>query len=433
LRFRPDRVAHFCHGTSRPATLLFAVSSTTQPGTRFYGYTVVAASFFMQAVAVGSMISYSVFFKHLLDEFGWSRAFISGASSMTMFTMGTMGILFGRLNDRIGPRFILLASGLSLAGGFLLMSRLEVGWQLYVFYGLMVGVGMSTHDIVTLSTIARWFRRRRGIMTGLVKAGTGMGQFFVPLMASALIAAIGWRSTYVVIGLMVLGVYLVAARLVRRCPEEMGLVPDGIPANGEPVLQTDGVLLGEALRTPQFWLCCFSFFCVVFGAMTILTHIVMHGTDLGMTEGSAAAVVSTIGVLSIAGRLTIGTISDRVGSRRAFLVCFAVLIVALLWLQSASGGWMLFTFAVVYGFAHGGFYTVLSPTVAELFGLRAHGAIFGIAYFWGTLGGTIGPVVAGRVYDVYQSYRPDFWLLLALAALGMLLMSRVRPVVHPRA
>ncbi len=388
----------------------------------------------MQAVSVGSMISYSVFFKHLLEEFGWSRAFVSGASSMVMFTMGALGILFGRLNDRIGPRVILLASGLSLAGGFLLMSTLQAGWQLYLFYGLMVGVGMSTHDIVTLSTIARWFRRRRGMMTGLVKAGTGTGQFLIPLTVSVLIAAIGWRNTYVTLGLLVLVVYLLAARLLRRSPEEMGLTPDGVPESSEQrTLQAEGVLLSRALRTHQFWLCCLSYFCVVFGAMTILTHIVMHASDLGMADGPAVLVVSVIGVLSIAGRLTIGTLSDRIGSRRAFLLCFGILIVALLWLQAASSGWMLFVFAVVYGFAHGGFYTVLSPTVAELFGLRAHGAIFGIAYFWGTLGGAVGPVVAGRIFDVYQSYSLDFWLLTGLAVLGAALMLGVRPVVRARA
>jgi MFS family permease len=406
--------------------------AASPPGKRFYGYTIVAACFFMQAVSVGAMISYGVFFKHLIDEFGWSRTFISGASSVVMFTMGAMGILFGRLNDRFGPRRILLSSGLFLAGGFLLMATLQAGWQLYVFYGLMVGVGMSTHDIVTLSTIARWFRKRRGMMTGLVKAGTGTGQFFVPLMASALIAAVGWRSTYIVIGLMVLAVYLVAARLVRRSPEEMGLTPDGVPGNSELAAQTDGVLLGQALRTPQFWLCCLSYFCVVFGAMTILVHIVMHATDMGMGEGRAAGVVSTIGMLSIAGRVTMGTLADRIGSRRTFLLCFCILIVSLLWLQVATRGWMLFVFAVVYGFAHGGFYTVLSPTIAELFGLRAHGAIFGIAYFFGTLGGAIGPVVAGRIFDVQQSYSQDFWLLAGLAVVGMLLMLRVRPVAHSR-
>ena len=227
-------------------------------------------------------------------------------------------------------------------------------------------------------------------------------------------------------------VYLLAARLVRRSPEEMGLTPDGVPEVGERAPQTEGVLLSEALRTRQFWLCCLSYFCVVFGAITILVHIVMHAMDMGMGETSAAAVVSTIGVLSIAGRVTMGTASDRMGSRKTFILCFAIFIAAMLWLQVASRAWMLFVFAVIYGFAHGGFYTVLSPTIAELFGLRAHGAIFGIAYFWGTLGGAVGPVVAGRIFDVQQSYENAFWLLAGLAVLGLVLMLQVRPVVGSR-
>jgi MFS family permease len=406
---------------------------STPTSKRFYGYTIVAASFFMQAVCVGAMISYGVFFKYLQEDFGWSRTFISGASSVAMFTMGAMGILFGRINDRIGPRRILLASGIFLAGGYLLMSTMHAGWQLYVFYGLMVGVGMSTHDIVTLSTVARWFRKRRGMMTGLVKAGTGTGQFIVPLVASALILAMGWRTTYVAIGLGILVVYFVAARLMRRSPEEIGLNPDGdIMAQSTRAAGSVGVLFSEALRMPQLWLCCLSYFCVIFGAITILVHIVPHASDLGMSGPAAAAVVSTIGAVSVVGRITMGTASDRIGSRRAFLVCFVLFISALLWLQVATAAWMLFLFAVVYGFAHGGFYTVLSPTIAELFGLRSHGAIFGLVYFSGTLGGALGPVVAGRIFDVQQSYSTDFWLLAGLAALGMVLMLQVRPVIDSR-
>ena len=395
----------------------------------FYGYTIVAASFFMQAVCVGAMVSYGVFFTHLQAEFGWSRTFISGASSLVMLTMGAVGIAFGRVNDRLGPRLILFVSGLLLAGGYLLMSRMQTGWQLYLSYGLMVGIGMSSHDIVTLSTVARWFKRRRGMMTGLVKAGTGTGQFVIPLVASVLIASNGWRTAYAAIGLGILAVYLVAARLMKRSPEEMGLSPDGVHGEVDRASGAIGVTFSQAVRMPQLWLCCLSYFCVIFGAITILVHIVPHATDLGMEGARAAAVVSTIGAVSVVGRVTMGTASDRIGSRRAFLICFALFISALLWLQVAAAGWMLFLFAVVYGFAHGGFYTVLSPTVAELFGLKSHGAIFGLVYFFGTLGGSFGPVVAGRIFDLQQSYDSAFWLLAGLAVLGLILMARVRPVV----
>ncbi|MCK5584686.1 MFS transporter [Candidatus Bipolaricaulota bacterium] len=395
---------------------------------RFYGYTIVEACFFMQGVAIGAMTTYGVFFKYLQAEFGWSRAFISGASSVVLVLMGVFGIVSGRLNDRIGPRRILLVSGLILGCGYLLMSQLHAAWQLYVFYGLFVGIGLSSHDIVTLSTVARWFRKRRGMMTGVVKAGTGTGQFLLPLVASALILANGWRSTYVVIGVVILVVYVVASRLVKRSPDEVGLLPYGGPEPDGSDIQTTGLLLGQALRTPQLWLCSLAYPCVTFSTMTVLVHIVPHGTDIGMSATNAALVVSTIGAVSIAGRITMGTVGDRIGSRRSFLLCFVFFLAALVWLQFANEGWMLFFFAVVYGFAHGGFYTVLSPTVAELFGMKAHGAIFGVVYFWGTLGGAIGPVVSGWLFDSQQSYDTAFVVLLGLGLLSLLLMLRVRPV-----
>ena len=394
----------------------------------FYGYTIVAACFFIQAVCVGSMVTYGVFFKPLQAEFGWSRTFLSGASSVVFLVMGALGILFGRLNDRLGPRQLILVSGLVLGSGYLLMSLLGAPWQLYLFYGVLVGIGMSSHDIVTLSTIARWFRQRRGLMTGIVKAGTGTGQLVLPLLASSLIVLHGWRNTYLFIGAGVFLIYIVASRLLRRSPQEMGLEVDG----HAPVVEAlneggSGILLGEAVRTRQFWLCCVAYFCVIFCLLTIIVHIVPHASDIGLSARSAAAVMSTIGGASIVGRIAMGATADRIGSRRAFLICFIVLLAALVWLQGASRPWMLFLFALVYGFGHGGFYTVLSPTIAELFGMRAHGVIFGIVYFCGTLGGAIGPVVAGRTFDVLQSYDSAFLLLIGLAALGLVLVLALRP------
>ncbi len=394
----------------------------------YYGYTIVAACFFIQAVSVGALVTYGVFFKPLQAEFGWSRTFLSGATSVVLLVMGALGILLGRLNDRLGPRQLILVSGLVLGSGYLLMSLLGAPWQLYVFYGVMVGVGMSSHDIVTLSTIARWFRQRRGLMTGIVKAGTGTGQLILPLLASSLIVLHGWRNTYLFIGAGVLLIYIVASRLLRRSPQEMGLEVDGhttvVGALNE---GGRGILLGEAVRTRQFWLCCVAYFCVIFCLLTILIHIVPHASDIGLSARSAAAVMSTIGGASIVGRIATGTTADRIGSRRAFIICFIVLLAALVWLQGASRPWMLFLFALVYGFAHGGFYTVLSPTIAELFGMSAHGVIFGIVYFCGTLGGAIGPVVAGKTFDVLQSYDSAFLLLIGLAALGLGLVLALRP------
>ena len=160
----------------------------------FYGYNIVAAGFLIQAVAIGAMFTYGVFFKEFQEEFGWSRAMISGASSLAFLMMGGIGMIAGALNDKIGPRIVMTVSGISLGLGYLLLSRLEAPWQLYLLYGGFVGCGFSTHDVITLTTVARWFDKRRGMMSGLVKVGTGAVQLLLPFIATALIIAFGWRN-----------------------------------------------------------------------------------------------------------------------------------------------------------------------------------------------------------------------------------------------
>ena len=154
-----------------------------------YGHIIAAACFGIQAIGVGTYISYGVFFNPLISEFGWSRAAISGASSVAFFLMGLFGIVVGRLNDRMGPRNVMAATGFLFGFGHLLMSRLFAVWQLYLFYGVIIGIGLSSVDVIALSTTARWFVRKRGIMTGIVKIGTGAGQFIIPLVASMLITS----------------------------------------------------------------------------------------------------------------------------------------------------------------------------------------------------------------------------------------------------
>ena len=178
---------------------------------RFYGYRIVAACFVVQGVVIGSMFAYGVFFPHFEAEFGWSRATISGASSLAFVVMGVLAIAAGKLNDTIGPRVLIAVSGLFFGVGYASLSGLQASWELFLFYGVLAGIGYSTHDVVTLSTIARWFVRRRGTMTGIAKVGTGIGQVLVPAIAAALIAALGWRNAAFVMGVVSLVLILIAA------------------------------------------------------------------------------------------------------------------------------------------------------------------------------------------------------------------------------
>ena len=397
----------------------------------FYGYNIVAAGFIIQAVCVGAMFTYGVFFKEFQAEFGWSRAAISGAASLAFLMMGLGGVIAGKMNDRIGPKVIIVASGILLGIGYLLMSRLQALWQLYLLYGVLVGIGFSTHDVITLSTVARWFIKRRGMMSGIVKVGTGSGQFLMPLIATLLITAYGWRNSYLIISAVVLVIFVVVAQVLSRDPQGIGLFPDGDSNescdNGNRPRE-ESVTLRAAARTGQFWIICIAEFAIFFCLLTVIVHIVPHAMDLELTPPTAVGVLSTIGFVSMLGRIVIGTANDKIGGKRSLVICFILLLCSLFWLHVASEAWMLFLFAVIYGFAHGGFFTVMSPMIAEFFGTGSHGVLFGMVLASGTLGGAAGPLMAGRAFDVTGSYRIAFLVLTLLAVIGFVLITLLQPL-----
>ena len=312
--------------------------------------------------------------------------------------------------------------------GILLMSTVSHMWQLFLFYSVMFGIGLSTIEITPLSATTRWFARKRGVMTGMVKVGTGTGQVIIPLAASLLITSYGWRTSYVVIGAVAAVLLMFAAQFLRRDPAQMGLVADG---RGESQEQKGGPAetgfqVREALRTRQFWVVCFTFLATMFCLLTIMVHIVPHAIDIGISSAAAAGILSTIGGVSIAGRLLVGAAIDRIGNRMTIIICLILLILALLWLQMAKELWMFYLFTMVYGLSHGGLYTVVSPIVAEYFGTRSHGALFGIVFCCSMVGGAIGPVIAGYIFDVTGSYSLAFWIIPAMGALALLSISTLR-------
>lgn len=164
--------------------------------------------------------------------------------------------------------------------------------------------------------------------------------------------------------------------------------------------------------------------------LTIMVHIVAYATDIGIEPIKSAGVLSTIGGVSMVGRLTTGIGIDRIGNRKSMIICFIILAASFLWLLVAREMWMLYLFAMLYGVAHGGFFTVLSPIVAELFEIGSHGVLFGMVYFSLTVGAAVGPVLAGHIFDIARSYQLVFLILVGVGIAGLFLTLFLKPSIR---
>ena len=383
-------------------------------------FLIVGTGFLVQAVYVGLLFMFGILFLEFEETFGWSRALISGAFSVFLLGTGFIGIAMGKLNDLFGPRRIMIAGALIHGAGYALMSLIQAPWQLYFFYGVLVAVGFSTHDILTLSTIARWFTAKRSLMSGIVKAGAGAGTFVVPILVTTLLSVWNWRIACLVVGAASTLILIFLAQFLTRNPPS---TPAPSRGDSTPAPQTEfGLTLKLATKTRNFWILCFGQFLIFSCLMVVMIHVAPHARDLGFGTTQAAKVLSTIGAASILGRIILGGAADRLGGKRTLIIAYSLLSASLIWLIFIREPWILFLFAPVYGFTHGAFFTLISPTIAEFFGTRSHGVIFAIVLFPGTIGGALSPLIAGHVFDTLGSYQPVFICLAGLAVAGLVLV-----------
>jgi MFS family permease len=398
----------------------------------FYGYIIVAAAFFIHLIAYGVSDSFGVFVNPWVKDPGWTRAAISGAYSLSFVLTGILGMAMGFIIDRFGPRAALSICGICLGTGFILISRMQAEWQLFLFYGLIFGAGMSGIWAPLLSLISRWFTGRRGLVTGIVVSGGGLGAFIGPPVITGLINAFRWRQTALFLGIFMLAAILPAAQFLKRDPSLVGQQPYGkIDTAGQSALSSAKEFsTREALSTTQFWIVFSLLFCLAFYTFSILIHVTPHAIGLGLPDSSAAIVLAVIGGVSIIGNYVMGRAGDRIGPRKVLLICFILMSASLFWLAQAGEQWMLYLFSVVFGFNHGANATAQAPLVARLFGLQAHGAIFGAAALGFTLGGAVGPVVTGYLFDLTGSYQPSFILCGMMGIIGLVLTLVLKPTAR---
>lgn len=389
----------------------------------FYGFIVVAACFVVMVMVYGLNYSFGVFFKPVAADFGWSKATTSGAYSMMAFLSGIMGIFAGRITDKYGGRMIGIICALAMGGGFLLLSRLASLWEFYLYYSVIIGIGVGSSWPGLMVVPAKWFKARRGLMTGIVASGVGVGTLITPPIASWLIENYSWNVSYASLGIAALVVIGIVAWFIKKDPAKVGqriYGDDSIPVEGGVTL-LPGLSVPQALRTARFYIACAIYLCFGYCLISILIHIAPHAGEMGISPTIAATIVSVIGGASILSRVLVAGASDRFGVKATLIFSLALLPIALVLLQFVSTLPVLYIFAALFGFSYGGIMSLMSLVTARLFGLRAVGVLMGVVTLLYTIGGAIGPSATGYIYDITGSYSTAFWIATAVAVLACVL------------
>lgn len=411
-------------------------------GTFSYGWVIVAVCAILLAIQAGIVYSFGVFFKHLVADFGWSRAATSGVFSVFFVFHGGLAVVMGWLVDRIGPTKVIAFCGFLVGLGLMLTSRITALWQIYVTYGVITGIGLSAGFTTSTATTTRWFAKNRGLALGIVSAGIGLGTLIMVPIADRLIASFGWSSAYVVLGIVAWAIMIPGAFFLRRNPEAKkglsyskggSITSSGTGQHAEQSAAPleKGITMKAATGHKPLWMLFSIYFLFNFCLQMVMVHLVNYATDIGIASLIAATFISIIGIGSILGRLIMGTASDRIGSNNALLICCVVLMLTLIFLIFAKELWMFYLFAVIFGFAYGGEVPQMAVLVERFFGLRAVAALVGIVVVGATMGGAVGAWVGGRVFDVAQSYQIAFIIAAIVGLFSTLItvaLKKVRPV-----
>jgi sugar phosphate permease len=373
----------------------------------YYGWVVVGASVLVLAGFLGTLLSFGVFLKPLQAQFGWSRAATSGAMSLCIGVQGTVGILMGRFTDKYNMGFVVALGTLAGAVSYLLLSRIHALWQFYLCFGVGAGICSGCAFTPVTATVSKWFdEKRRTMALGIALTGVMIGQMVLSPVVSRVIGGGDWRLGYVVSAIVVLVCGIPGIAIMAKRPPLSG---HASPAHRRP---PDGAMSGgarsytvrEAAKTAPFWMIIITAFAISCGFYIVMSQIVAHARDLEVPARSASLILTFNGVGSLAGGLLAWWFTRRMGHQRTLLVVMLVQALAMFLFTVTASAWSLFVVITLFGLAYGTASPVRMSMIPALFGLKAIGTMLGCTTFAWSIGGLVGPYVAGYVHDATDKY-----------------------------
>jgi MFS family permease len=406
-------------------------------GRRSYGWVIVAASFVLLIGSFGTQMCFGLFVKPLTEQFGWSRAGVSGAMSLLMAVAGLMGVVMGRATDRYGARAAIAPGVVIGALSYLLMSKMDSLWEFYLLFGVGGGILAGCSYTPTVTAVSKWFdARNRTMAIGVALLGPIIGQMILSPVVSAVIEGSGWRAAWVVLAVVAFVCGLPALVLMGKRPA-MGEMAGSRNAAGRAAPPAGrGLTAGETAKTPAFWILMVAGAVLGLGFYAFTAHVVPYATDVGISTTAAALILTVSSAGGAAGTLLAGAITTRLGYRWTLLVLTALNGVALFLFIGAGSVWVFYFLAVILGFAFSAVVPVRMGVLPTLFGLRAIGTIIGFTSLSFSLGAIAGPFVAGYIFDSTASYDLAFvifgiLLMIGAATLYFLRVPKADPAPDP--
>jgi MFS transporter, OFA family, oxalate/formate antiporter len=409
----------------------------------FYGWYIVAVACLVSMMSMGvSAYGLGVFITPIEAELGWSRTDISLGQTLATGVMGFAGVMLGGLVDRQGGRFLIVLGAVMAGSAYILLSMVQELWQYYLISGVLLTLGMGLMGAIVLNVVvSNWFLQRRGRAIALTNLGVSFGAILVPRVATWIIETHGWRTAWVVIGVAIWVLVIPSSWFVmRRRPEDHGLVPDGGPVAvgaGNSVAAQRASVDGlrwtrrQVVRTPTLWMLIFVFGFGSVGMMGMLLHMVPFLIDSGYSPSSAAAAFTMVGFSGLMTKPLWGLAVERFQARFVAAAEFSTLGLGVLAVSMAPTLPVMYASIFLFGIGVGGMMTVQETVWADYYGRLTLGMVRSIGRAFTIVFSAAGPLVAGLAYDLRGSYDLAFMVFVGSYVLAAALILLTPFPRHP--
>ena len=414
--------------------------STSRPQSNYgraiyphYVWVIVGVIAVMQMVGTSIRMAFGVFIDPLEQEFQWSQGSITLAYAISSVVTALASPFAGWFGDRFGARRAMVVGTAMFLTGMLLTGQISTIWELYLYFGVLLGTAQAIFLVPLIPSAMYWFRRHLGIGMGLIMASWGLGPALAAVVVSLLLEGMGWQNGFIALGIGSAAIMFVLIGLFRDRPEDRGIQPYG-HRPGDPEIQKRGanpartkLFNGYMRKTAAFWNMSSIHFLGCAGHAIILVYIVPLAVNEGLTLLQAAGVLTVLSAVSVISRVFVPIMCDNIGTRTVMFIFFAaqgILVVMLFWTHDL---WMFYMFAVIFGIGYGGETGGFPMLNRRYYGHAPTGSPYGVQMLGAGLGMALGGWIGGPIFDMFGSYNVALWISIATSLAGALNILLLEP------